>query len=85
MKRKSIDSEGFNEKEKSVKSVSNVSSGPLLGSFSTPPSVVEEHAPLIVDSEAFQYTYRCKHCGHEWLEVREKDEVRREPKGYTGD
>jgi len=68
-----------------VKTQSNVSSWQPLGSFSTPPTVVEEHVPLIIDTEAFQYAYKCKHCGHQWLEVREKDAVEREPKGYTGD
>lgn len=83
--KKPTDSEGFKEEERFMKSATNVSSWPPLGNVSTPPSVVEEHVPLIVDVEAFRYMYRCKHCGHEWLEVHEKDEVERRLKGYTGD
>ena len=26
--------------------------------------------PIIVDVEEFQYSYKCKHCGHEWSETR---------------
>lgn len=25
--------------------------------------------PVVVDAKKFQYTYRCKHCGHTWMEV----------------
>jgi hypothetical protein len=33
---------------------------------------VAESVPITVDSKEFQYSYRCKHCGHEWSEVRTK-------------
>ena len=32
--------------------------------------VVQEGKPIIIDVEDFQYTYKCKHCGHEWSEKR---------------
>jgi DNA-directed RNA polymerase subunit RPC12/RpoP len=32
------------------------------------PLVVEENVPLSVDEQEFQYSYRCKHCGHQWIE-----------------
>src|SRR5574340_300502 len=35
----------------------------------TQPLVVEEKVPATVDIEEFQYTYRCKHCGHVWSEM----------------
>ena len=79
------DSESFEGKDMLQKSSTIVSGGPALGSLSTPPTIVEENIPLIVDVNAFQYLYRCKHCGHQWLEVHESDKVAREPKGYTGD
>ena len=47
-------------------------------------AVLEEGKPFVVDVEEFQYEYRCKHCGHEWSEVRQK-EHRVGTKGYTGD
>jgi ribosomal protein L44E len=34
------------------------------------PLVVEENIPVTVDVEDFQYSYKCKHCGHEWTENR---------------
>jgi ribosomal protein L44E len=33
-------------------------------------AVVEEREPVTFDIEDFQYSYRCKHCGHEWAENR---------------
>ena len=29
---------------------------------------VYEGKPIVVDVEQFQYSYKCKHCGHEWTE-----------------
>jgi len=34
---------------------------------------LEETRPTIEEIEKFRYTYRCKHCGHQWAEIREKD------------
>lgn len=34
--------------------------------------VVQENIPVTVEVEEFQYSYRCKHCGHEWSETRTK-------------
>jgi hypothetical protein len=33
------------------------------------PLVVEEDIPVTVDIEDFRYSYKCKHCGHEWTET----------------
>jgi hypothetical protein len=30
--------------------------------------------PIIVDVEEFQYSYKCKHCGHEWSEKHVKEQ-----------
>ena len=49
------------------------------------PIVVQESSPVTVDVEAFQYTYKCRHCGHEWSEVHEKSEAGANPAAYTGD
>ena len=43
------------------------------GGIPTPPVLVEEDVPLTIDIKDFQYTYKCKHCGHVWTEIREKD------------
>lgn len=32
------------------------------------PTFVEENVPVTVNVEDFQYSYKCKHCGHEWTE-----------------
>lgn len=34
---------------------------------------VGEEEPTIVEVAKFQYAYKCKHCGHQWVEVREED------------
>ncbi len=48
-------------------------------------TVLREERPNLVDIERFQYTYECKHCGHEWKEIREKEHSLGELKGYTRD
>ena len=32
------------------------------------PILVQEGEQITIDVEEFQYTYLCKHCGHEWSE-----------------
>ena len=49
------------------------------------PVTVEESNPVTVDMEEFQYTYRCKHCGHQWVEIHEKTEEASSPTEYSGD
>ena len=49
------------------------------------PALLAEDAPVVVEIEEFQYTYKCKHCGHEWSEVRDTEHKFDAPKGYTGD
>ena len=46
--------------------VANVVGG---GYGDTPVLLVhQEGSPVLVDVEEFQYSYKCKHCGHEWSE-----------------
>jgi transposase-like protein len=35
----------------------------------TYPIVLEENVPVTIIVEDFQYSYKCKHCGHEWTET----------------
>jgi hypothetical protein len=49
------------------------------------PIGLSENAPSIVDIEDFRYTYKCRHCGHEWSEVHQTESSYDAPKGYTGD
>ncbi len=30
--------------------------------------------PVVLEEEEFQYAYECKHCGHKWFEVVNKEE-----------
>jgi DNA-directed RNA polymerase subunit RPC12/RpoP len=32
--------------------------------------VQESTRPIVVDVEEFEYSYKCRHCGHEWFEKR---------------
>jgi predicted RNA-binding Zn-ribbon protein involved in translation (DUF1610 family) len=34
------------------------------------PVVLESTVPIIVEVDEFGYTYKCKHCGHQWSEDR---------------
>jgi len=79
------ESERFEEKDRLTKPATTVSGWPPISSLTMPPSIVEESIPLTVDESVFQYMYRCKHCGHQWLEFREVGKVVPQPKGYTGD
>ena len=36
-------------------------------------SLMEEDRPIIVYREEFQYSYKCKHCSHEWTEKKIKE------------
>jgi transcription elongation factor Elf1 len=33
----------------------------------------EERVQVTVERREFQYTYRCKHCGHQWAEKRSEE------------
>ena len=32
--------------------------------------LTQEDKPVVVETEEFQYMYKCTHCGHEWSEKR---------------
>jgi DNA-directed RNA polymerase subunit M/transcription elongation factor TFIIS len=40
------------------------------GIVGTSPLYLEEDVPVTIDVEDFQYSYKCRHCGHEWTESR---------------
>jgi len=42
-------------------------------------------AQLMVEEDEYQFSYKCKHCGHEWSERHVKEVKGNEPRGYTGD
>jgi len=52
------------------KIVTNLVGGGLAYAASPAVFVVQEGDPTVIDIEEFQYTYKCKHCGHEWAEKR---------------
>jgi hypothetical protein len=41
------------------------------------PLTVGEGEPIVTDTEEFQYTYKCKHCGHEWSEKHDEEHKER--------
>ena len=65
------------EREQAVEEKAVLPVSEQIVGFTAPvPVVLEEGRPAVVDIEEFRYTYRCKHCGHEWTEekVEEKEE-----------
>jgi DNA-directed RNA polymerase subunit RPC12/RpoP len=40
------------------------------------PVVLQQDIPITIDVEDFRYSYKCKHCGHEWSETRVKQTKR---------
>jgi hypothetical protein len=51
------------------------STPPFRGAATQQPYfLVQEGRPMIIDVEEFQYTYKCKHCGHEWSEKHIKEQ-----------
>jgi C4-type Zn-finger protein len=57
----------------------------VTGSYTPMPITLQDDVPVMVDVKDFRYTYRCKHCGHQWSEVRTKEDTVERPEGYTGD
>ena len=49
------------------------------------PVVSTDGVPTIVGVEEFRYRYKCKHCGHEWVELRTKEISADAPKGFQSD
>ena len=49
--------------------ISTMPAGSARGGMGVP-LVVEEDVPTTINVEDFQYSYKCKHCGHEWSETR---------------
>lgn len=45
---------------------------PMFFGAGISPLEVEQNVPITVEVKDFQYTYRCKHCGHVWTELHEK-------------
>jgi uncharacterized Zn finger protein len=68
--------------EKDIPQTVKRAAGPYINPV---PALMTEDEPVVVDIEEFQYTYRCKHCGHGWTEAHETEREFDAPKGYTGD
>ncbi len=59
--------------EKQARPISGIGSGGIyggnVGMYGGIPLVVQEEYPVTIDVTEFSYTYRCKHCGHQWAEM----------------
>jgi DNA-directed RNA polymerase subunit RPC12/RpoP len=54
---------------KEVKEISYIPNQMVAGALGNiPPIVVEQSVPVTIESDEFQYSYKCKHCGHQWTE-----------------
>ena len=43
---------------------------------------IGEGEPVTIDTQIIQYSYRCKHCGHEWSEERTEKHVEKPTAAY---
>ena len=43
---------------------------------------LRENEPVLIDIKEFNYSYMCKHCGHQWAELHEKETRKPVPEGY---
>ena len=34
---------------------------------------VMDTQPAVMEVEEFQYAYKCRHCNHQWVEIKERD------------
>jgi DNA-directed RNA polymerase subunit RPC12/RpoP len=85
VKKEQADSSELTEKlERPMNPITARSMSPIISTRSAP-ALLSNEAPSIVDIEDFRYSYKCKHCGHEWSEVRETERTFDAPEGYTGD
>jgi hypothetical protein len=83
------------ELEGDEENVSNVPRADLsaMGNITSKPptrmtrTLMEEGVPILVYDQEFRYSYKCKHCGHEWSEVTPTEVTSREegPEAYKGD
>ncbi|HXW95859.1 MAG TPA: hypothetical protein VEJ19_09160 [Nitrososphaerales archaeon] len=56
--------------EEAPLSVPPLPSYPSLSQYSPAYNELVESVPLTVDIKEFQYAYKCRHCGHQWSEIR---------------
>jgi len=59
-----------------VEDIKQTPSSPTLGLYrgvAWSPVIVEENVPLTINVEDFEYSYKCKHCGHTWSELHETE------------
>jgi uncharacterized Zn finger protein len=58
--------------ERSIEVPLETSSTYAHGGIPMPQILADEEVPVTIDAKDFRYTYKCKHCGHVWSEIREK-------------
>jgi DNA-directed RNA polymerase subunit M/transcription elongation factor TFIIS len=80
-----VDTEEHNEELTGVTAIPRPSMATGSRQGTSLPTVVHDSTPVTVEMEEFQYTYRCRHCGHEWKEIREKGDEAAKPPTYSGD
>lgn len=56
-----------------VEEIKKVVGTPMAGMYGQSLIVGEADVPITVDVKDFQYSYKCKQCGHAWTEIREKE------------
>ena len=49
----------------------------------SPPTVLESEVPIVVEVDDFGYTYKCKHCRHQWSEEHFKTQNERIDQNIT--
>jgi DNA-directed RNA polymerase subunit RPC12/RpoP len=72
LSKKLVDSkrETFDQKRVVTGGNPNPMSYGRAGGMASYPLTLEVNVPITVYVEDFQFSYKCKHCGHEWTENR---------------
>jgi len=60
------------QQEAHRQSAGRIEHGAIYPTSVSPVVMLESNVPLVVEVDDFSYTYRCKHCGHQWSEERFK-------------
>jgi len=63
--------------DRETSTIPEIESLATVGPTHSVPLTLSEGRPITVDTEEFEYSYKCGHCGHEWSEKRDVESLER--------